>query len=466
MAGNGESGSDKVWIAVRDEWVYTGTWVELPCDPKGEDFADGGIDDFAYDVLTEWNDEYIVGQTDFHGPLADLEGFPFHGGFVAGNVVLPRLNAIALLAAECTRDERLAVAAYVTSRDGEGDLLHWANALVQASEVDDCVYPLIDDRVKFYSEGLRVGLSVAEPSRMSDKELEKYFSRESFGRWQANMDGVALHLNGFYDRALGDDVDKGLYSVPELVEIGREAARGRLSREEAYTGVRGELLREAALAVEELSRQPWVSEGMRADLESLAAGDERAWEPWLVVACADIVSSLGNEGEEALSAWAQHEMDPSRDRAWVAEVANAAAQVDDIPFTRFSEDHGKVYGVAQPVPETRYADWYLDPEYGGGYLTREKLEHGFDYERYGRDLLAEGGKVSGDFYVAGDLDVDLERYSWDEIDLLSREQDEEVEDEPHPPYLISRQRAAATPSCEREDAARGVPATSLGDHDI
>lgn len=506
MADNGDTGVDKVWIGVRDGWVYTGTWVELPCELNGKDFTGDVVDDLAYDILTEDKDEYIIGRTDYHGPIADLEGFPFHGGFDTGNVLLAKLNAIELLAASCTRDERLAVAAYITSRDGDADLLHWVNALVQVEAIDEGVFPLIDDRIKFYNEARRVGLSVAEPSQMSDKELERFFSREEYGRWAANLDEVALHPNGFYDRGLGD-VDKGLYSVPELVEIGRAAARGRLSREEAYTGVKGALLREAKLAVEELSSQPWVSEEMRADLERLAAGDERAWEPWLVVACADIVSSLDDKGEDALFAWAQHEMNPSRDCSWVAEVANAAAQHDEIPFTRFSEEHGKVHDVAQCSPETRYADWCLDPECGGRELDREGLEHGFDYECYGRDLLIEDGNVSGDFYIPNDLAVDLERNSWAEIGVcleadrfmqmleLGEEErkefmamlfegsleeldefiaarcaemnrDGETEDEPHPPYPISRQLSAATDACERDDAVRDVATVSLDDHEV
>lgn len=494
MAGNGDTGVDKVRVGERDVF-YIGTDVTLPLD----DLRD-------LDAFEEVYGDYTIANVDFSGPIGDLKGFPFYGTPDEGPVVMPRLNAIELLAASCTRDERLAVAAYMASRDGDADLLHWANALEQADVIDEWVFPLIDDRIKFYSEERRVGLSVAEPSQMSDKELEKFFSREEYGRWAANMDEVALHPNGFYDRFLGD-VDKGLYSVPELVEIGREAARGRLSREEAYTGVQGALLREAKLAVEELSSQPWVSEEMRADLERLAAGDERAWEPWLVVACADIVSSLDDKGEDALFMWARHELHPSRDGSWVAEVANAAAQHDEIPFTRFSEEHGQVYGTVQWSPEMRYADWCLDPECGDRLLTREGLEHGFDYECYGRDLLIEDGNVSGDFYVPNDLDVDLERNSWDEIAVAleanrfmqmlelgeverkefmailfkgSEEElsefiaarcaemsrDGETEEETHPPYSLSRQCAAVTGSCERNDAVRDVPAVSLDDHEV
>lgn len=447
-----DSGRDRV--CMHNEYFYPfgeGEWIELPVDLSclhGQIYLMAADSDYG-SIIDE----------DFSGPIGDLEGLS-----CSGATRLEELDAIERLAASCTRDERLAVAAYMASRGGRLGLLDWANALEQADEIADCVIPLIDDRIKFYSEARRVGLSVAEPSRMGDKELEKFFSRAAYGLWQANLHEVALHPSGFYDRDLGG-VDKGLYDVPELVEIGREAARGRLSREEAYTGVKGALLREAKLAVEELASQPWVSEEMRAGLGRLAAGDEGAWGPWLVVACADIVSSLDDKADDALFAWAQHEMNPSRDCSWVAEVANAAAQHDEIPFRRFSEEHGKVYGVVQARPETRYADWCLDPECGGYLLTRSALEHSFDYESYGEVLLAEEGKVSGDFYVPDGIPVDLELFSWEEIDRISRGP-ALSEEEAHSPYPLSSQRAASEAACRRDDAVRDVAAVSLGDHEV
>lgn len=448
-------GRDRVFVGDVETYdeTHDGVWLELPCDEPG---SIGFIRDA---VAAGGEGGYGIYDTDYSGPIGDLEGFPY-----SELMSLEELSVVERLAASCTRDERLAVAAYVNSRDDDEsrNLLCWANALWQADVVEAGVAPLIGDRFQWETAEVRVGLSVADTRKMHTDQLEDFFSREKYGRREADWDGARLHLDGFYN-PMNDEVDKGLYTVPELVELGREAARGRLSREEAYTGVKGELMREAALAAEELAEQPWVSETMRAELARLAEGDEAAWEPWLVVACADIVSALGEVDRRRLGIWAQHNLDPSDGAAWVAEAANAAGQADKNGCVMFSEDHGSRMGAVVDSPDLRYADWLLDPECGGRELTRHDLEACFDYEAYGRDLLIEEGQVSGDFYVPHELVYDLDSFSWDELEEgAPRDATPRTEK----PFPLSRQQEAAVSSVERGEMGRDVPTVSRGGHDL
>lgn len=435
-------GLDRVWVG-DGQGVLSGGWVELPCDDEAGVGAEGGGEHGVFDV-------------DWGGPIGDLEGFPCRESMGLG-----RLSAIERLAASVPAWQRPRVAALVTARGEEDDLLAWANALVEAAAIARGVTLVADYR--YESVELQVGNALADLPRMGRDELRDYFSFEEYGRRRAWQDGVELDLGGFYDPSL-DVLDLARYGDAALVEIGREAARGRASREEAYTGVKGALLREAMLAAEELAGQPWVSEGMRAHLLHLAT-NERSWDPWLVVACSDIVSALDDEGEARLAAWARRHLADLRGRDWVSEVANAAAQADEIPYVRFSEGHGRVGGVMAASPERRYADWCLDPDCGGYVLGRGGLMDGFDYGRYGRDLLADGGIVSGGYFVPHDLDVDLGLYSWDEIGCVAGGLGAPVAAEPAP---LSRQREEAVSACGRDGSGMetGREAPSQGGQEL